>query len=105
MRFLRKTLLILLALIILAAIWIWWNRPQKVDMTADVPADCLLYLEANDLPGIAGGLIDTDAWQALAPPAGIRSDVGRIGWLSRLASWTGIGSAHSVRLPPAPRAP
>jgi hypothetical protein len=96
MRFLRKALLILFALILLAAIWIWWNRPQKVDMTAYVPADSLLYLETNDLPNIASGLINTDAWKALAAPAGIRSDLGRIGWLSRLASWTGIGSSEAV---------
>jgi hypothetical protein len=96
MRFLRKALLILLALILLAAIWLWWNRPQKVDMSAYVPADSLLYLETNDLPNIAGGLINTDAWKALAPPAGIRPDAGRIGWLSRLVSWTGIGSSETV---------
>src|SRR5437763_16238493 len=96
MRFLRKALLILLALILLAAVWVWWNRPQKVDMTAYVPADSMLYLETNDLPEIASGLINTDAWKALAAPAGIRSDVGRIGWLSRLASWTGIGSSEAV---------
>ena len=96
MRFLRKALLILLALILLAAVWVWWNRPQKVDMSAYVPADALLYLEANDLPDIATGLINTEAWKALASPAGIRSDAGRIGWLSRLASWTGLGPAEAV---------
>jgi hypothetical protein len=96
MKFLRKALVILLALILLAAIWIWWNRPQKVEMAAYVPADSLLYLEANDLPIIASSLINTDAWKALAPAAGIRSDAGRIGWLSRLASWTGIGSSEAV---------
>lgn len=98
MRFLRKALLILLALIIIFAIWVWWNRPRKVDMTAYVPADSLIYLEANDLPEIATEIVSTDAWKALAPAAGIRSDVGNIGWLSRLASWTGIGPADAVVL-------
>ncbi|HYJ45831.1 MAG TPA: hypothetical protein VEV81_04385 [Pyrinomonadaceae bacterium] len=96
MKFLRKALLVILALLLLAAVWVWWNRPQKVEMTAYVPADSLLYLEANDLPDIASGLINTDAWRALAPAAGIRSDLGRLGWLSRLASWTGIGSSEAV---------
>jgi len=98
MRFIRKALLILLALILILAIWLWWNRPRKVDMTAYAPADSLIYLEANDLPDIAGALISTDAWKALAPAAGIRSDFGNIGWLSRLASWTGIGPADLVVL-------
>src|SRR5918911_1578821 len=96
MRFLRKALLIVVALILIAAVWIWWNRPRKVDMAAYVPADSLIYLEANDLPEIATEITSTDAWKALAPPAGIRSDAGRIGLLSRLASWTGIGPAEGV---------
>lgn len=96
MRLLRKALLVLVVLLVLAAAWLWWNRPQKVDMAAYAPADSLLYLEANDLPSIVTNLVNTDAWQALAPAAGIRSDLGRIGWLSRLASWTGIGSAEAV---------
>jgi hypothetical protein len=98
MRFIRKALLILLALILILAIWLWWNRPRKVDMTAYAPADSLIYLEANDLPDIASDLVSTDAWKALAPAAGIKSDFGNIGWLSRLASWTGIGPADLVVL-------
>ncbi|HEY0377417.1 MAG TPA: hypothetical protein VGC87_10730 [Pyrinomonadaceae bacterium] len=98
MKFLRKALLVLLALLLVLAVWVWWNYPRKVKMTAYVPADALVYLEANDLPDIATGVISTDAWKALAPAAGIRSNLGNIGWLSRLASWTGIGSADAVVL-------
>lgn len=98
MRFFRKALLVLLALLLIAAVWVWWNYPRKVDMTAYVPADALIYLEANDLPGIASGVVSTDAWKALAGPAGIRSGTGNIGWLSRFVSWTGIGSADAVVL-------
>lgn len=98
MRFFRKALLVILAPIIILAVWVWWNRPRKVDMTAYVPADSLIYIEANDLPEIASGLVSTDAWKALSPATGIRSDLGNIGWLSRLASWTGIGSADAVVL-------
>lgn len=96
MRFLRKALLVILALIIILVVWVWWNRPRQVDMTAYVPADSLIYIEANNLPEIASGIVSTDAWKALAPAAGIRTDLGHIGWLSRLASWTGIGSADAV---------
>ncbi len=98
MKFLRKALLILLALLLVLAVWVWWNYPRKVNMTAYVPADTLVYLEANDLPDIATSIINTDAWKALAPAAGIRSNLGNLGWLSRLASWTGIGPADAVVL-------
>ncbi|MDT4895272.1 MAG: hypothetical protein QOH25_349 [Acidobacteriota bacterium] len=98
MKFFRKALILFFALLLVLAIWIWWNRPRKVNMTAYVPADSLIYLEANDLPDIASGIISTDAWKALAPAAGIKSNLGNLGWLSRLASWTGIGPADSVVL-------
>lgn len=98
MKFLRKALLVFLALLLVLAVWVWWNYPRKVKMTAYVPADTLVYLEANDLPDIATGIINTDAWKALAPAAGIRSNLGNLGWLSRLASWTGIGPADAVVL-------
>lgn len=98
MKFLRKALLVFLGLLLILAIWIWWNRPQKVNMAAYVPADSLIYLEANNLPDIASGIISSDAWKALAPVAGIKSNLGNLGWLSRIASWTGIGSADAVVL-------
>ena len=98
MKFLRKALLVFLVLLLILAIWIWWNRPQKVNMAAYVPADSLIYLEANNLPDIASGIISTDAWKTLAPVAGIKSNLGNLGWLSRIASWTGIGSADAVVL-------
>lgn len=96
MKFVRRLLPYILALLILAAAWVWWNRPQRVDMAAYVPADSLVYLEANNLPDIASGLTETDAWKALASPAGITPGIGQVGWLSRIASWTGIGPAEAV---------
>jgi hypothetical protein len=98
MKFLRKALLVFLILLLILAVWIWWNRPRKVNMATYVPADSLIYLEANDLPDIASGIVSTDAWKALAPAAGINSNLGNISWLSRLASWTGIGPADAVVL-------
>src|SRR2546423_13164792 len=92
-----RFLIVIIALILVAVGWLWWNRPQKVDMAGYVPADSLVYLEANSLPEIAAGIVSTDAWKALAPPAGIRSGLGQIGWLGRLAAWTGIGSAVGIR--------
>lgn len=96
----RRTLRLLLpclgGLVLLASIWLWWNRPQQADMAAYVPADSLVYFEANSLPDILEGITSTEAWRTLAPSVGVRVDAGRIGRLSRLAGWTGIGSAASV---------
>ncbi len=67
-------------------------------MAAYVPADSLIYLEANSLPDIVRGLSQTDAWKALAPAAGINTYLGEVAWLSWVPSWTGIGSAETVAL-------
>jgi hypothetical protein len=98
MKIFRRSLIVIIGLILITLVWLWWNRPQKVDMAGYVPADSLVYLEANSLPDIAEGIVSTEAWKALAPPSGIRSGLGQIGWLSRLAAWTGIGSADAVAL-------
>ncbi|MBC7910696.1 MAG: hypothetical protein H7Y30_09365 [Pyrinomonadaceae bacterium] len=96
MSFLRRLLPFVIVFLALAVVWVWWNRPKKVDMAAYVPADSLVYLEANSLPDIASGFTQTEAWKALAPPAGIKSGLGEVGWLSRIAAWTGIGPADAV---------
>ena len=92
----KRILLSIVVLVVLLAAWVWWNRPEAVDMAAYVPAESLVYLETNSLPEIVGGLTSTDAWRALAPPAGLSPNVGRVGWLSRLSAWSGIGSAQTV---------
>ena len=92
----RRSLLVVGALVLLAGVWLWWNRFQKADMAAYVPADTLVYAEANSLPAITSAITQADAWKALSAPAGIRTDLGQIGWLSRLALWTGIGPAEAV---------
>lgn len=93
-----RLLLIPAGLLLLAAAWLWWNRPQRIDIAAYAPADSIIYLEANDLPAILAGLTSTDAWRDLAPSAGLRTDLGRVGWLGRVSAWTGIGTAQSVVL-------
>ncbi|HLL71296.1 MAG TPA: hypothetical protein VK363_07685 [Pyrinomonadaceae bacterium] len=93
---LRWILLSAIVLVLIVAAWVWWNRPERVDMSAYVPAESLVYLETNSLPEIVRGMTTTDAWLALAPPAGLNPNVGRIGWLSRLSAWSGIGSAETV---------
>src|SRR2546423_5304402 len=97
-RWLRALLVVTSALILLLAAWLWWNRPQPVDMAAYAPADALIYLEANNLPDIFVGLASTDAWQTLAPSAGLMTDPHKFGWFSRVAAWTGLGPADVVVL-------
>ena len=92
----QKLLSIALALGVLAGAWLWWNRPVRVDMAEYVPADSLVYVEANSLTEIVSAVTATDSWRKLAPAAGIKSDYGNIGWLSRIAALTGIGSAETV---------
>lgn len=92
----RRLGILVLSLLLLFAVWIWWNHPRKVEMAAYIPADSVAYFEANDLPALLKGMSETNAWQTLASPAGIRSDLGTIGWLSKISFWTGIGTAESV---------
>jgi hypothetical protein len=65
-------------------------------MAAYVPQDSLVYIETDSLPDILTALTSTDAWKTLAPAAGVRPNVGRLGWVTRFAGWTGIGTAESV---------
>ncbi|MBA2340415.1 MAG: hypothetical protein H0V88_08465 [Pyrinomonadaceae bacterium] len=90
----RKLLIVLAALVLLLTAWLWWNRPQEVDMAAYVPADSLVFIEANNLPRVASCLVSTDAWKALAPFDDVTPT--RINWLTRFAAWTGIGTAEAV---------
>lgn len=92
----RKIIIIIPALLCLACLWVWWNRPEKVDMAAYAPADTLIYMEADSLPEIVRSVISTNAWREMAPAAGIDSGSGKFGWLSQFAEWTGIGSNESV---------
>ena len=92
----QRIFLSIIVLVLLLIAWIRWNRPEPVDMSAYVPAESLIYLETNSLPEIVRGLTSTISWQALAPPAGLNPNVGKIGWLSRLSAWSGIGSAETV---------
>ncbi|HEX5706276.1 MAG TPA: hypothetical protein VFX96_03200 [Pyrinomonadaceae bacterium] len=95
----KLKLIILVALVALTALVLLnFNRSQRVDMTAYVPAESLVYVEVNSLPDIFNGVVTTDAWKRLAPAAGISSDVSRFGWLSNVAYWTGVGSAETVVL-------
>ncbi|HMF58269.1 MAG TPA: hypothetical protein VK619_18140 [Pyrinomonadaceae bacterium] len=96
MKLVLRLALAIIIIFVLALAFVWWNQPQAADMRAYVPADTLIYIEVNKLTDIATGIASTDAWKALAPPAGIRSNIGQLSRWQRLAAWTGIGPAESV---------
>ncbi len=78
-------------------VWLWWNRPQKADMTAYVPAESIVYLEAS-LPDLLDGVAHLNAWQELASSSRVKSSLAVNNWLGRLARWTGLGPAEAVVL-------
>ncbi|MDQ3908198.1 MAG: hypothetical protein M3268_07620, partial [Acidobacteriota bacterium] len=95
-KLLRVVLIALGLLVVAAAAWLWWARPQQVEMATYVPQDTLLYLEADSLPDIVNELTSTSAWHTLAPAAGVRENLPNHDFLLGLAKWTGIGSAEAV---------
>jgi hypothetical protein len=91
-----KLLLVILLLVGFVSVWIYWNRPARTDMASYAPADCLAFVEANNLTELAQGLESTQGWKALAGPIGARSRLMPNPWIIRLARWTGVGSAEAV---------
>lgn len=94
----RKRKIVFLLVLLLTAFggWLWWQRPRTVEMAGYVPADSVIYLECNNLPALIEGMTTTNAWRTLAGPAGLDVNAGRIGWLGRVATWTGLGPAEKV---------
>lgn len=91
-----KTLLTVLLLAAFVVVWLFWNRLVRTDMATYAPADCLAFVEVNDLPSTAQGIEGTQAWNALAGPVGAPSSLLPNRWLIRLARWTGIGSVEAI---------
>jgi hypothetical protein len=94
----RLTILLAFLLVAFVTVWLYWNRPTRTDMATYAPADCLAFVEANDLTEAAQGIEGTQAWKALAGPVGARASLLPNRWFIRLARWTGIGSAEAVLL-------
>jgi hypothetical protein len=94
----RRRIVALLVLLAVAAFagWILWNHSSEADMAAYVPADCLAFVESNDLERVATHISSTNAWRALAVPIGSRENLLPHPWLARFARWTGMGSTESV---------
>lgn len=86
----------LLGLVLLGGVWLWWNQVEPADMAAYVPADALIYLEAENLPEIIEKVVGSDAWRTVAPAAGVDAPRFGPGRLTTLAKLTGIGTHESV---------
>ncbi len=98
MKFIRPFLAVAFIVVLAALGWVWWNRPQRVDMADYAPADGLVYLECNNLLDIAESISSTDAWKDLSPLLGTAAASWPNPWLRRLVAWTGIGPTQAVIL-------
>jgi hypothetical protein len=96
MRRIFRLLPILPFLILIIIGWFWWTRPQRVDMAAYVPADCLVYIEANSLLDLSDAIAATDAWQKLGPLTGLNLPDAKSSWSAFIARYTGLGKTPAV---------
>ena len=94
----RAISLLALLLMVFVVVWLFWNRTVRTDMASYAPADCLAFVEANDLSELAQGIEATQAWKALAGPVGARPTLLPNRWFIRLARWTGVGSTDAILL-------
>ena len=94
MKFLRPLLALALLLILIVAVWLWRSLPTKVDMAKYAPADSIVYVEFNNLEGVAQAIQQSDAWQATT---GItRSTPAASNRFLRTAARAGIGPLPAV---------
>jgi len=94
MKFLRPLLALALLLILIVAVWLWRSLPTKVDMAKYAPADSIVYVEFNNLEGVAQAIQQSDAWQATT---GItRSTPAPQNRFLRTAARAGIGPLPAV---------
>lgn len=98
MTIVRRILFATLSILLIALAWIWWNRPQKADLAGYAPASSLIYLECNNLMGVADAIVVTDSWNKVKPFIG----AGTGNWTSprtrRFIAFTGIGPTTGVIL-------
>lgn len=98
MAIIRRSLVVICLLAVVVLAWLWWTRPVKMDMAAYVPADSIVYFEADSLPDILGGMTSTEAWRELAPAAGVETNPGGSRRLTDFVSFTGVGPSDAVVL-------
>ncbi len=86
----KISLLVLGVVLLATGGWLYFRRPQPVDIAAYVPESALGYLEINNLPQLVTNLTATRGWQQLAPVYGVSDKLGylaqaeKFGWLAGL---------------------
>jgi hypothetical protein len=82
-----------------AGIWFWTTWvPPRVDMARFVPQATLAYFEVPNAAALATELTESDAWERLAPPLGLSS---QLDYAGPVASWLGrleLGPDDAVAL-------
>ena len=94
MKFLRPLVALALLLILIGAAWLWWSLPSRVDMANYAPADSLVYVEFNNLAGVAQAIQQSDVWQAAAPIT--QSKPGSSNRVMTTAARAGLGPLPAV---------
>ncbi len=93
----RRAGIVIIALLSgLSVAWVYWNRPQKTDLSQFAPVDSLAFVEANDLGAVVTGIEQTNAWQVLAGPIGAPLRISPNRWWIALARWTGLGPIDAI---------
>lgn len=94
----RWILSLLLLIAAISGFWLWWVRPESVDMAEYAPANALLYLESNRPLGIIEAITDTEAWEIAAQVTASPLKRERHPWFQGFIRWTGLGPVQSVIL-------
>lgn len=92
----RLVWMLALGAISVVAGWLWWVRPQTVDMTIYAPATSLLYIESNRPLDVVNTIFATDAWKIVHKAAGTQPGAQPNHWLQSFIRWTGLGPINSV---------
>ena len=94
MKLLRTSLILILILGLLVAAFLWFNRPQKVDLAGYAPADSLLYVELNSAEEVTKAIQHSEVWKAAAPIT--HSQASSENTLATTAARAGIGPIEAV---------
>ena len=54
-------------LILIVAVWLWWSFQPESTWPTYAPADSIVYVEFNNLEGVAQAIQQSEVWQAAAP--------------------------------------
>ncbi|HEX6044224.1 MAG TPA: hypothetical protein VFZ22_07025, partial [Pyrinomonadaceae bacterium] len=94
MKLLRTSLVLILILGLLVAAFLWFNRPEKVDLASYAPADSLLYVELNSPAEVTKAIQHSEVWKAAAPIT--HSQASSENTLATAAARAGIGPIEAV---------